>query len=61
MMEKLLTIDEASQVLGISVKTIYTYVCKKIIPHVKIQGNLRFRESDLEAWVEKQLVKPLNE
>ena len=58
-MEKLLTINEASQLLGLAKKTLYQYVCRRIIPFVKIQGNLRFRESNLEAWVEMQLVKPL--
>ena len=58
-MERLLTVEEASQLLSLAPKTLYQYVCRKIVPYVKIQGNLRFRESDLQSWIEQQVVKPL--
>ena len=60
-MERLLKIDEVSGLLGISRKTIYNWVCYGYIPYFKVYGTrnngggvLRFRESDLEKWLEKR-------
>ena len=60
-MEKLLDVNEASKFLELSPKTIYAYVCQKKIPYVKIRSSVRFRPSDLEAWVEKHYVQPISE
>ena len=58
-MEKLLDVVEAADFLDLSPKTIYTYICKRKIPFLKINSSVRFRQSDLESWIEKHLVKPL--
>lgn len=54
-MEKLMTIDEASQLLGVKPQTLYLWVAQKRIPHRKIGRLVRFRMCDLEQFVEQQL------
>ncbi len=55
-MDKILTIPEVAEVLKISKAKIYMLVSKKKIPHIKIQRNVRIRESDLVKWLEQQTV-----
>jgi len=57
--ERLLNIDEAAELLSLSPNTLYLYICKRTIPFIKIQSSVRFRESDLEVWIEERLVKPV--
>lgn len=51
--KKLLTIDEASQLLSIKTSRLRTAVFRKEIPVVKIGRLIRFKESDLNAWIEQ--------
>lgn len=37
--------------LKIDVKTLYRYAELKLIPHLRIRGNVRFRREDLQRWV----------
>ncbi len=60
-MEKLLNIDQVSELLGLSKKTIYAYTSARKLKHVKIGALLRWRESDLEAYVESRVVKTVEE
>jgi excisionase family DNA binding protein len=58
-MEQLLTKKEVAQLLGVSVKTIDSWVCKRIIPFIPITpGCVRFLRSDLEAWVKAKAIFP---
>lgn len=41
--ERLLTARELASVLAISPKTLYSYVERNLIPHFKIETNVRFR------------------
>jgi excisionase family DNA binding protein len=41
--EKLLTAREVARILSISEKTVYSYVSRNLIPHYKIEANVRFR------------------
>ena len=56
-MEKLLNVNEVSEILQVSPKTVYNWVCYGYIPYFKVNstsgggGPLRFRESDLEQWL----------
>ena len=53
-MEKLITIDEVASLLKMSKFTIYHYIHKNEIPHIKLApGCVRFRLSDIEAWLQK--------
>ena len=50
--KRLLTIFEASDYLAIKVSRLRTAVFKKEVPFVKIGRLVRFKESDLEKWVD---------
>ena len=67
-MERLLTYKDASLLLGISESTLRHAVSergKHAPPFVKLgrgtKGSVRFRESDLEAWVESKIIKEASE
>jgi excisionase family DNA binding protein len=49
-------IDEAAKCIGISAGTLRNWVWQHKIPHFKIGGLVRFRRSELEAWIEDALV-----
>jgi excisionase family DNA binding protein len=51
-MDRLLTISEAAQVLGIRPQTLYLWVSQRRIPFRKIGRLVRFTESDLQDFVE---------
>ena len=57
-MEPLLNVKQAAEILGIRPATVYQHVWKRRIPHVKVLGALRFRASDLEAWIGAHTVTP---
>jgi excisionase family DNA binding protein len=52
--EKLLTAAEVAALLKISKAKVYLLAQKKKIPHIKLDRNIRIRESDLVKWLEKQ-------
>jgi len=56
-MEKLLDIDELSQILGVKKSTVYNWISQNKIPHIKIGKRiLKFRAKDIEAWIEAKSV-----
>lgn len=52
--ERWLTAKEAAAHLGYAVGTLYNKVAAKAIPFRKLGGQLRFRASELDAWVEER-------
>jgi excisionase family DNA binding protein len=61
-MEKFLSIDELAAMLGIAKATIYSWTHKKTIPHIKLSRRLlKFRESDILAWIERRSNNPYEE
>jgi excisionase family DNA binding protein len=45
------TVQEAAQFLGVSPQTVYLWVERKQIPHLRVMGrNIRFLRSDLETF-----------
>lgn len=50
-MDRLLTIQEASDFLHVQKQTLYSYVSKGIIPNQKRAGRLYFSQNDLIEWV----------
>ncbi len=50
-MNKLLSPGEICQALGIEKSTLYSWTSKGLIPFVKVNGLLRFRESEVERWL----------
>ena len=57
-MNKLLSVSEAAQYLGIKKTTVYKYVIGKRIPHVKIGTRVLFDALRLEAWVKEHSHEP---
>jgi len=44
-------VEEAARFLGVSVQTVYLWVERKQIPHLRVMGrNIRFLQSDLEPF-----------
>ena len=56
-MERMLNSAEIADVLGMSVSTIRKWVHYGYIPHVKLGRAVRFREKDVEAWIEERAEK----
>jgi excisionase family DNA binding protein len=52
--ERLLTARELGQLLGFSAATIVDWSEGGKLPAFKIGGRLRFRESEVEAWLEER-------
>jgi excisionase family DNA binding protein len=51
--DQLLTVAEVAAALGVKRSTIYGWVDAGLIPHFKLGALLRFRQRDLEAWLEQ--------
>ena len=46
-----LTVRDAAKYLGVSIQTVYLWVERKQIPHLRVMGrNIRFLKSDLEPF-----------
>jgi excisionase family DNA binding protein len=46
-----MTVREAAQFLGVSPQTVYLWVERRQIPHLRVMGrNIRFLQSDLEPF-----------
>lgn len=57
--DRLLTAAEVAELLGFSAATILDWAEAGKLPHFKINGRaLRFRESEVEAWLEQQRRRP---
>ena len=55
---EMFTAKELQQILKISVKTIYRYVQRGLIPYVRIQSNVRFPKQQILEWIERQSYQP---
>lgn len=54
MNHQLLTANEAAKFCRVSVKTIYDWKYKGLIPHCKLHGKLLFPSEALYAWVKSK-------
>lgn len=52
----LLTINDVSQILKISVSTLYRWVHKKEIPYIKLGGKVRFSDSELQQFIKNNSI-----
>ncbi|MFA6129958.1 MAG: helix-turn-helix domain-containing protein [Candidatus Omnitrophota bacterium] len=50
-MEKLLTVPQVSELLGVSRSQVYKWVHYDFVPYLKIGSLVRFKETDLEKWL----------
>ena len=53
-MEKLLTIQQLSEILQVSPKTIYQWTHMGIIPHYKLPKGVRFSQDRIKRWIAKK-------
>ena len=61
MIEKLLTIEDVSEITGIAVKTLYIRGGgTNTLPRVKIGGSVRFREQDVRDWINRNVERPID-
>lgn len=56
-MEKLLTAKQLSELLQVDLSTVYLWTHTEFIPHYRLGRAVRFREKDVEAWLEKRRQK----
>jgi len=54
--DRLLTVQEISELLKVPKSYVYWLTHQKKIPHLKIQGHLRFRQSHIDEWLNSQEV-----
>ncbi|MFC1717288.1 helix-turn-helix domain-containing protein [Candidatus Poribacteria bacterium] len=54
---RLLTTQEVCELLKISKGYLYWLTHQKKIPHIKMMGHLRFRESAIDNWLRAQEVR----
>ena len=52
--ERLLTAKELAELLAVSPKTLYSYVSRNMIPHYKIEANVRFCGKDVAEWLRRR-------
>jgi excisionase family DNA binding protein len=54
---ELMTIKEVAKKLGVSENWIYSHLRDRmpLLPHVRLGGHIRFREADVEVWIEEQV------
>lgn len=53
-MEKLLKIEQVSDLLQVSKRTIYDWIHVGYIPHYKFPNGILFKSSDIENWLKKR-------
>ena len=51
-MNKLLTPQEIAEYLGVQPSTIYQWTHEGFIPYVKIKNLVRYRQNDIDKWIE---------
>lgn len=57
MKKRLLNIDELTDYTGLSKNTLYTWVCQRRIPFLKIGRLVKFDLSDVDLWLDGLKIK----
>lgn len=57
-MDELLTSKELARYLQLPLSGVYDLTHQRRIPFIKIGSRLRFRQSDVEKWLERQTASP---
>lgn len=55
----MLTAKDLEALLQIDRKTIYAYVQRGLIPHLRIESNVRFSKHQVMRWLEQRSFQPL--
>ena len=58
-MQRLLSIKEAANYMGLSPHTLYTMVSQRRIPYVKVGRLTKFDVGLLDAWLKQHTVMPI--
>lgn len=56
---KIINVKETASLLGVKEKTVYQWAENRQIPHLKINGTLRFDESEIIIWIQSCRKSPL--
>jgi excisionase family DNA binding protein len=56
-MDTLLTVEDVAKILSVAKITIYKWAENGIIPHYRLERAIRFREADINAFIEKSRVE----
>jgi excisionase family DNA binding protein len=56
----LLSVEEASEYLGIKKPTLYAWAKCGKIPHFRLNSLLRFKKGDLDHWIEGRKMELLD-
>lgn len=56
-MNKLLSPQELSAALNISIETVYAWTSQKRIPYIKMGRLVRFNADEVNKWLERQRVE----
>ena len=48
---RLLTVKEMSEMISVKPKTLYQWAELRQIPHIKLNGSLRFDLDDISTWI----------
>ena len=57
-LQRLLTAKDVEALTKLSVKTIFSYAQRGLIPHVRIESSVRFPEDDIRVWIEERTYRP---
>ena len=57
-LREILTAEELEKFLRIDRKTIYSYVQRGLIPHMRIESNVRFSKHQVLQWLEERSFQP---
>jgi len=58
--ERLLTVQDITSLLGLKRSYVYYLTHRKLVPHLKINGQIRFRQSDINKWLRSKEVQVVN-
>ncbi|MBI5123876.1 MAG: helix-turn-helix domain-containing protein [Candidatus Omnitrophica bacterium] len=56
-MTKLLSPQELSAALNISIETVYAWTSQKRIPYIKMGRLVRFNADEVNKWLERQKIR----
>jgi len=59
-MERLLTVEETSELIRLKPATLYAYTCARKIPFLKVGTRVLFESEVLEKWVKERRVKMID-
>lgn len=54
--EKLLTVQQISELLQVSPRAVYEWAHMGFIPHYKFPKGIRFKVSEVEQWIKRRKV-----